>query len=82
MGESITHDELLQALVDALQPQCDGDGLMTARELEERLGWSQKRTYRALRQLRKAGRLQVIMVRRTRLDGNLQWAPGYRLKEC
>lgn len=82
MGDGITHDELVQALVDAMSPACDEDGLLTARELASRLGWSINRVYRALRALHDAGQLESVYVQRPRLDGLPAWKPAYRLKSC
>ena len=69
-------DELLAALLEAEQDKRVG---MTTKELAAELGWSDERVRERLRDLKTAGRIEVVMVRRTILDGRLTVLPGYRM---
>ncbi len=77
----VTEQDLLEALQRALAENApESAGFMTAVELEDALGWSQKRVSKALHLLAKQGKLQVQFVRRADITGRVQTPPGYRVK--
>ena len=76
---SITTDDILDALRDALG-QPNADGAHTVQEICEIMGCGATATRKALIAMQKAGRLEVIRVRRVALDGRTCSTPAYRVK--
>ena len=69
-------DELLAALLEAESDQRVG---MTTKELAAALDWHEDKVRSHLRELKAAGRIEVVAVRREILDGRISNVPGYRM---
>lgn len=76
--EAVTHDDLLEALRAAMEEAPTEEG-MTANEIAEHFGWCIKATRKRIGKLLKEGRAVCIPARRTRIDGQVQKVPAYRL---
>lgn len=77
---AITTTEILDALAAATQRAPNPDDAYTVPELCAATGWTPHMTRRYLAQLKDAGRLQVVMLARERLDGKPCTSPGYRIR--
>lgn len=75
----VTQDDLLDALRQALTTPVAGEGL-TGPELAQAMGCSISTARDALRGLQAEGRLEVVNVRRQRIDGRTMMVPAYRIK--
>jgi DNA-binding IclR family transcriptional regulator len=75
---AITTDDLLFALQAAVGDGSGPEG-STGPELQERSGMSRDLVHRSLKALIKAGKVEVVRVRRPRLDGVMSSVPGYRM---
>lgn len=77
-----TYDELVQALLAA--ESTDGgqnvETALTTIEIQELLGWYEKKVLEGLRALSRAGRLECVWVRRINISGKTGSVPAYRLK--
>lgn len=71
-------DELAAAFGQGAAPVDDADGV-TVRELCARLGWGEERVRKLLAELKEAGRLSTVRVKRERLDGIRANVTAYRL---
>ena len=76
---NITQDDLLEAIQAALGPM-DGEGASTVQDLVAKTGWGRTKVTATLGLLAKAGRLDVLRVRRPALDGRIASLPAYRLR--
>lgn len=74
---TISTSELLDALQEATGDSGPTDAL-TFLELKELIGWGRDRISTHLNKLKASGRLQVVFVKRERLDGNTVKVPAYR----
>lgn len=80
----MTENELLEALYQALDKPVENNdppGAMTRQELQESLGWSDKRILKELHRLNDEGRLESVMVSRETLTGIWRKIPAYRLMD-
>ena len=74
-------DQLIEAVVAALQVE-EGERIgLTARELADKLEWSPARVHRALRAIRKAGRLESSRVPIMKINNVMGVTWAYYLKE-
>lgn len=78
--EDVGRQALIEAVLEALEADDDAIGI-TARELAREVNVSIDVIREALRQIRAEGGLQVVKVRRRRIDGIVTWVPAYRLKK-
>ena len=76
---SITTDDLLDALRDALSTAPDGDG-QTVQEIAAAAGFGTTTVRKALAALQRDGRLVVVRVKRPALDGRQCSVPAYRMR--
>lgn len=76
---TVTQDDLLDALRNALLKPMEGNGV-TVGELQETTGYSYERIRKALRVLSVAGRLEVSRVTRMDIAGRPSSVPAYRIK--
>ena len=77
---SITQDDLLAALAEAIRPV---EGPTDAKTMDEMMltsGWGQDKLRRALKLAKQQGRLEVVQVVRESLAGATIRVPAYRLK--
>lgn len=74
---TISTSELLDALQEATGDTDPTDAL-TLLELRGLIGWGRDRITKHLLKLKASGRLQVVFVKRERLDGNMVKVPAYR----
>ena len=79
--EEFTDNELIRALVDALEFQNDDDGFIRAEDIADALGWNIDRTRRHLRALLRDDMIEVGRVYRKDLSGRVQPVAAYRLKQ-
>lgn len=76
---SITTNDLLDAIREALSAVPDGEG-QTVQEMAEATGLGTTTVRKTLAALHRDGRLTVVRVRRPALDGRLSSVPAYRLR--
>jgi hypothetical protein len=76
---NISTDDLLDALQAAMGP-VDTCEASTVQDLVEKTGWGRTKVTGTLGRMAKAGRLEVVRVRRLALDGRIASLPAYRLK--
>lgn len=78
-----TFDELLKALEGSWDESGDGVAqALTSEDICEKTGWGHHRVLRKLKSLKRAGCLEVVVLRRENLDGKMGVRPGYRLKKA
>lgn len=75
----LTEQDLIEAVLQAQADQGPA-GALTIRDLVKRTGRTDTTIRTKLHELREAGRLEVLQVRRATLDGRVQPVPAYRLK--
>ncbi len=75
----VTQDDLLDALRDALKAVPAGEG-HTGPELAQMMGCTALRCRQALLAFQQQGRLEVVTIKRTALDGRQMTLRGYRIK--
>lgn len=74
----VTTDDLLDALREALGgPSEEGS---TVHEICAATGWGPTKVRAELGNLHRAGRIEVVRVKRPVLDGRIQSIPAYRIK--
>lgn len=77
----MTGEELIAELEALYSANCAGpDDVFTVTELADLMGLGEKSIRRRLRQAKKLGRLDVIMVVRENLNGVAVPVPAYRLR--
>ena len=76
--ETVTHNDLLAALHEALSESDPEEG-MTANEIAEQMGCGIGRARKRIGQAMKEGRVRCVQVWRTRIDGQVQKVPAYRI---
>jgi DNA-binding GntR family transcriptional regulator len=76
---NISTDDLLDAIRAALEAPADGEGA-TVHELTATMACGAGKVRRALKALSDQGRLEVVRLRRTMIDGRPSLVPGYRIK--
>lgn len=77
---SFTIDELLLALQGAQATPAGAPGGIRAEDLAQRTGMPIGKIHRRLKELKAAGRIEVVMVPYERLDDVVTMVRGYRLK--
>lgn len=78
---NITESELLQAIQDAMQATPDNpSGALTREDLQDQLELSTYSVRKFLKQLHKAGKLEVVKVYRETIDGVKRPTPAYRIR--
>lgn len=75
---NISTSELLEAVKSATGAHLNPDDAFTVSELSEALGNSRQLTCRKIRLLR--DHVEVVKVKRTRIDGMESLVPAYRFK--
>ena len=78
---SITEAELVQALERALVADDNPEGALTTNELADLTGWHERTVLRALRKLKRAGRLEIVRVQQLDLADRMTKVPAYRLRQ-
>ena len=73
-------DELVAALEALAREEPDGGGAVTVAELAPELDWAPYVVRARLLELKKAGLLDVVWVKREDLSGRRVRRPGYRLR--
>jgi len=76
---TVTEDDLLQALRDALAQPTDAQA-STMTELAAAMGFGLEKVRHLLRAVQDEGRLEVVRLRRPNLIGTTSLVPGYRIK--
>lgn len=76
----VTESDLLEALRDAFASAEASEDALTTADLVEACGRGEETVRKALRALERKGQLEVVRVRRRRLDGQIQVYPAYRLR--
>ena len=71
--------EIIAALEDVLRAQADPEGYYTCDELCGLLGPGRVMVQRRLQVAKRAGRLDVVRVKRESLDGRMMHTPAYRI---
>ena len=80
MAVAFTQQEALAEVIRAMEANRSGPDGFSRREFQDQFGYSEPRAIRVLKQLKAAGRLEVVKLRRPRdLDGQPGVIPGYRL---
>ena len=79
MTVNITTDELLLAIQQALGSAND-EGARTVAEICEKTGRGATKIRQTLGEMARAGRLEVVRVRRPSIDGRSSSVPAYRLR--
>lgn len=75
---NVTQDDILEAVYAAMQATPnDGESGISAREWAEHRGISIATARGEIRGLLAAGKLRVVKVRRTRMDGQANTVSGY-----
>jgi DNA-binding transcriptional regulator PaaX len=77
---NVTTDDLMDALRAAMGDGT-GDG-RTVQEICEASGWGATKVRAELGRLHRAGRLEVVRVKRADLTGRMQSLPAYRMKDA
>jgi hypothetical protein len=77
---NITSDDLMDALRAALGGQT-GEG-KTVQEILADTNWGATKVRAELGRLHRAGRLEVVRVKRADLTGRMQSLPAYRMKDA
>lgn len=75
----MTESELLNELNQLVLQHASPEDVRTSEEWGDALGLGQAAMLRRLKAAKKAGRLEVVMVPRERLDGIMQTVRAYRL---
>lgn len=76
---SMTENELLEAIQEALLKDSGSSGHLTMNEISEATGMSYKRVTAVLHRLKKEGRLEIKQVYRETLSGRMAPSPAYRI---
>lgn len=75
----LSENELLSALREAVKVTKDTSGFCTREELQDALGWGKSATKDRLRQLHKAGRLEVGFRVAADITGRPNRVPTYKI---
>lgn len=78
---SITQDDLLDALREAMRPQPNTMGAFTGCELAERLGCTAEKACKLIRRMLEAGEAVTVKFQKPDITGRIQTHVGYKLKE-
>ena len=77
----ITHADILDALREAMRPtEVNTEGAWTFAQLQDLVGGSERPLRQALQHLAEQGKLEVVRVPFTRVDGTPNSRPAYRIK--
>jgi hypothetical protein len=75
----MTAEEMIAALEEIVGKQDDPTGFYTVEEWSEMLGLGETATQKRLKAAQRAGRLEVVKVKRPSIDGRLMLSYGYRI---
>lgn len=83
MAADLTSNEILEAIRLAIKDNPDQaeDGVLTIRELTERMHISPMLARRGVSRLLATGEIEIIKTRRTRYDGIVYHTNGFRPKQ-
>jgi len=76
---TVTESELAEAIRESLAVEANPDDAFTLVELQQMLGFAHMKTRATLKQLRAAGRLEVVKKRSEAIDGRTIFIPAYRV---
>lgn len=79
--DTITPNDILDALRDAMTKAPDSGGGFTVAELQPALGCSKEKARATMAALIRAGEVEIVQVRRQRYDGVWVTQKGFRRRE-
>lgn len=75
----MNESDILRELESAIAAAGNPEGAYTTQELGEALGLGEEAVRRRLKALKRAGRLEVLTVRRENINGVMDHRPAYRI---
>lgn len=77
----MTESDLIKAIQEAAARQPENDGWMTAREIADALGWTDRKVNVTLRSLGAEGRLMATRQKRMSIAMDMRPVPVYKIKD-